>query len=371
MTDIITRVMDKKFWDDLCKDTEFTPELVIDLYEDEVFLRDCSKEFKSLTENHRDYYLRNDLITPRLDDVDKYQLVEDIISCATPKSEDKYTPGYLNSHVVETTIKGVPYFVELPEVRVQQDATPYVTHLDAVARIKRATKVDPGYRKSLMRSFAYCHRLNINVAPLYAHAYAQGYKTNELDRMNRSVARIADRLKTQDYYLADWAQRALEHCNTVVQCNIIRWVYIRAAMFNTKQPRICKKTIALELGCNRNIIIRLFKRLESAGLMVQREETYSYDYVRMAPKSNARIVNLDPSESNRWEDYKEELTLKRTSSEDETVYIEDIISCATPEIIIDEVERRKYASEWRKSGSEKTLDEYILRQNELKELLTW
>lgn len=280
-------VRERIFWDQEIKYTDWSDsELVQGILNDADIMKSCSIEFLATAET----YAKEHKLPGYAD-----------------RPDNRFKVGVLNSHPVDLVIGGAPLMIELPEVTVKADDKPYVTYLENVDK--------RDLFKAFSRALAYCYRLGISTGRIVTIAMKRGkYKWSTVQRFQAWAKRVAGNLKTVDYWLADWFMRAVEYCNTIDQMLVLKQVYIQAATYNTKQPRICKKTLSALTGVHRQVIRRLFDRLIKAGLMTEQPEGYRY-VAGLGPKSEARIINLDPTDLDRWSTYEVLPSIDRTKKD--------------------------------------------------------
>lgn len=277
------RIEQKRFWNQMLAEYDFTniefcQEIFADGYDDQL----SPEALAIATTTLRD---RKWAETP------KY--IEDIGSCGTP-----WKPGVLPAHLVEITVNKKSQLVELPEVRVEIDTKQYETML------KLAPKRETDFLRVYGRVLCYCYRLGLPVGRLSAIAMERtGWKLSEHERLQENAKKYSHLVATTDMWLADWFTKASAYCNTMSQVDILIDVYVQAAKYNTRQPRINKLAVSDRTKANRTVIRRLFLRLVSAGLMIEQPEKYTYEQIKGRPNSEARIVNLDPMQQNRWNRY--------------------------------------------------------------------
>lgn len=284
--ELLDKIIWKSFWDRMIEETVWTPEFVQDFFDSDEHLH-CSAEFLATAHSYQDDLVYN------------FNAPKPNIS----SSGQKFTPGILNSHAVQYEIKNQKQLLELPSIEVTVDAKPYITLLQSVKQNSSSvSKVESDFIKAFGRSLAYCYRLGLATGPLSVVAMREmGWKWETIDRFKAEAKKYAGRVATVDSWLAGWVERAAVVCNTQQQIDILVWVYCQAAQFNTRQPRICKSTVGLELGVSRKSISNLFQKLEKHGLMVQQDEERVVRNGELL--SNARIVNLDVEQPNRWTFY--------------------------------------------------------------------
>ena len=206
------------------------------------------------------------------------------------------TPGVIQSHQVEVSIKDGDMIVELPEVEVWQDVKPFV------ARIRNAS--EKRLRLELFVCLCYVYRFGMDDKEVLTEAINRGMDYKVIKGVAISAGKKWMNTPTLDtQYMVEWFKKAVKECNSWTQVDILTHVYIEAVTYNNSQPAISKKRISEKVGCDPVVIRRLFKRLEKAGVMVEGpESTKEYDYKAGMPLSNPRILNLNPEkEPGRWE----------------------------------------------------------------------
>ncbi|MBM4536451.1 hypothetical protein GS433_18845 [Rhodococcus hoagii] len=277
------RIVEKRFWEQVLVDYDFTdPEFCQDIFAEgaDDWLSPEALGLATTTLRDRQWF-RN---PPG---------IEGIGSCV-----QKMRPGVLSSHAVKVVIKKEEYIIELPEVTVQVDTKQYETML------MNASDKETEFLRVFGRCLAYCYRLGLQVGKLATIAMQRmKWKWSTIERLQENAKKFCHLVKTTDEWLAGWFERAAAKCNTMKQIDILVDVYTWAAMHNTRQPRINKVAVADRVGCTRTSIINLFKKLENAGLLVEQPEKFTYDYVAGRPNSEARIINLDSDQVNRWVNY--------------------------------------------------------------------
>lgn len=282
------RSQEKKFWDQCLHDTLWSPEFVEDFLNSDLTLH-CSSEYLAVAEQYKKYF------------------------------DQQKRPITFKSHIIECNINDGIYFLELPAVKLDEkvDVTPYINMISGVIKIKESTGIDLGVNTAITRSIMYAVRLGLNLAPIYRVAMKYGIKLAGIDRITARCEKVFKKVQTIDIWLVEWLQTAARSCNSINQLMILKQIYIQAAKFNTKQPRICKSTISNRLNIDRKIIRRLFDRLIQRGLISESPETYQYDFINRKPISDARIINLNyGNEPDRWISYKAQLILRRASRSD-------------------------------------------------------
>lgn len=215
------------------------------------------------------------------------QVLEDNSYCGTP--------GTISSHVVDVTVKGTTIPMELPEVQVWSDVKPYVK------RIQNAEQKT--IEKELWKVLCYVYRLGMDDRAVVTAGIERGIEYKRIKAIQLSAAKKSIETKTiDDLYLVDWFERAVKHCNSWGQVNVLIHVYVEAVTYCTIQPAISKQRLAEKAGVDRKVIRRLFERLEKAGVLVEGPESMKeWDKATKTPLSNPRIVNLNPAVKGRWE----------------------------------------------------------------------
>lgn len=299
----LEKMFEKKFWDQAIADTDWTPEYCEEFLADDIS-RHCSIEYLATA-------------TSYLQDVKSSKTKRVIPNISSCDQKIEVLPGTLLSHMVSYQIKGEQRLLELPEVQVQIDDKPYVTLLRGVRQNTSGIgKFEDDFLRAFGRSLAYCIRLAIPTGKIITVAMEEmHWKWDVIQRFKENAEKYAFLIRTEDYWLADWVERAAAICNTQQQVDVLAWIYCRAATFNTRQPRICKKTLSDQTGISRGSIRNLFDKLEKNGLMVQQPE--GYRTVNGVVKSEARIVNLDPKQVNRWIFYEKLPTIDRSKEKKE------------------------------------------------------
>jgi hypothetical protein len=275
--DLWERLEEKRFWEQMESCTPWEDEqFIAEFLDDDQLTLHCSKDYLiRANATHRAYQRKNRGYIPN------------ISSCV-----QSFKPGEFGSHVIQVTIKGVQTLVELPSVQTSLDDKPYVTRLNDVH--------EELFIGEFCRSMAYCTRLGINTGRIEQIAgRVMGWKPERIDRVRERAETYAPLVATQDQWLAECIERLAIECVTMQQVQILVWIYEQAARYNTRQPRVCKKTIANQLGISRKSVQNLLAKLERRGLIVQSPEKWS----NKQNISDARFLNLDPDQPNRWENY--------------------------------------------------------------------
>lgn len=206
------------------------------------------------------------------------------------------TPGVIQSHQVEVSIKDGDMIVELPEVEVWPNATPFV------ARINGCN--EKNLRKELFVCLCYVYRFGMDDKAVLTAAIERGMEYKAVKAVAISAGKKwMDAPTLDNQYMIEWFKRAVKHCNSWNQVDILVQVYIEAMTYNNSQPAISKQRIAERVGVTRQAIMKFFKRLERDGILVEGPESMKeYDYKAGIPLSNPRILNLNPEKENgRWE----------------------------------------------------------------------
>lgn len=206
--------------------------------------------------------------------------------------DNKYygTPGTIPSHVVDVRIKDGEVAVELPEVQVWDNTKPYVK------RMKNAEAKH--LEKELFKTLCFVYRLGMDDREVVTAAVERGMEYKRVRAIQYASAKKSADTKTIDeLYMVDWFERAVKHCNSWNQVDVLIHVYIEACTYGNLQPVISKQRIAERAGVDRVVVRRLFARLEKAGILKEGPVTFKSGSGYM---KNARIVNLNPDEAGRW-----------------------------------------------------------------------
>ena len=275
--DLWERLEEKRFWEQM---ESCTP------WEDEKFVAEFLADDQLTLHCSKDYLLRANA-THRAYERNSRRYIPNISSCV-----QTFMPGEFGSHIIQVTIKGVQTLIELPSVQTSLDDKPYVTRLNDTH--------EEQFIGEFCRSMAYCTRLGINTGRIEQIAgRVMGWKLERIDKVRERAETYAPLVGTQDQWLAERIELLAVECVTMQQVQILVWIYKQAARYNTRQPRVCKKTIANQLGISRKSVQNLLVKLENKGLLVQSPEKWSSTQNR----SDARFINLDPEQANRWENY--------------------------------------------------------------------
>jgi len=303
--DLLDRILEKRFWDKTLEDTVWTPDFCHEFLESEESLH-CSSEYLASASSYM-----NDLKNKK-----KKLYIPNISSCE--QKLDTVEPGVLMSHAIRYEIKKQEYLLELPEVRVKVDDKPYVTRLQNVRNNTSSNgKFEADFMREFGRALAYCYRLDISTGNICTVAMREmKWKWEVIQGFCDNAQKYKTLVRTEDYWLAEWVERAAAVCNTQQQVDILLWIYIQAATYSTRQPRICKKTLADQLGIGRPSVRNLFNKLEKNGLLNEQPE--GYRNTSAGPKSEARIINLDPEQANRWMFYEKLPAIDRSKDRKET-----------------------------------------------------
>lgn len=227
----------------------------------------------------RNYSARNSVSVPILAEV-----LENNPNCGMK-------PGIVEGRLIDVTIAGATLPVELPEVMVWSNNKPYIR------RMKEAT--DKRLEITLFKTLCFVYRLGLDDREVVTIAIERGVSYSDARRLQYNAATASIQTKTiAELYMVNWFKKAVKHCVNWNQVDILVRVYVEAVMFGNAQPVISKQRLAERVGTTRQSVIRLFQRLEKAGVLVEGPVTFKSDQGFM---KNARIVNLNPdNENNRW-----------------------------------------------------------------------